>query len=147
MQCILTRADFDIYYGGEALNGETPQSFTCPYCKKMGFSDSALFDHVSNEHTDTGLEVVCPVCAALPGGDPNLVTDDFAGHLTLGHRTGPRDLISFLISFFNKHIKCRETIESVSLSLARFTLPFSICFDFFSIIFTVTSRLWFVHMM
>jgi len=38
------------------------------------------------------------VCASLPGGDPNLVTDDFAGHLTLEHRIGPRDLISFLIS-------------------------------------------------
>lgn len=100
MQCILTRADFDIYYGGEALNGEQPQSFTCPYCKKMGFSDTGLYEHVSADHTDTGLEVVCPVCAALPGGDPNLVTDDFAGHLTLEHRTGPRDLISFLISFF-----------------------------------------------
>lgn len=100
MQCILTRADFEIYYGGEPSNGEQPQSFTCPYCKKMGFSDTGLYDHVSAEHTDTGLEVVCPVCAALPGGDPNLVTDDFAGHLTLEHRTGPRDLISFLISFF-----------------------------------------------
>ena len=42
---------------------------------------------------------VCPVCASLPGGDPNHVTDDFAGHLTLEHRSGPRDLISFLISF------------------------------------------------
>lgn len=41
---------------------------------------------------------VCPVCAALPGGEPNLVTDDIAGHLTLEHRSGPRDLISFLIS-------------------------------------------------
>lgn len=30
------------------------------------------------------------------GGDPNLVTDDFAGHLSLEHRTGSRDLISFL---------------------------------------------------
>lgn len=104
MQCILTRSDFEIYYGGEPSNGEQPQSFTCPYCKKMGFSDTGLYDHVSAEHTDTGLEVVCPVCAALPGGDPNLVTDDFAGHLTLEHRTGPRDLISFLISFSNKNI-------------------------------------------
>lgn len=101
MQCILTRADFELYYGGgEVLSTEQTQSFTCPYCKKMGLSDSALLDHVAAEHTDTGLEVVCPVCAALPGGDPNLVTDDFAGHLTLEHRTGPRDLISFLISFF-----------------------------------------------
>jgi hypothetical protein len=45
---------------------------------------------------------VCPVCASLPGGDPNHVTDDFAGHLTLEHRSGPRDLISFLISFLYK---------------------------------------------
>lgn len=37
---------------------------------------------------------ICPICAALPGGDPNHVTDDFAAHLTLEHRA-PRDLISF----------------------------------------------------
>lgn len=96
MQCILTRSDFELYYGGEVLTPDQPQSFTCPYCKRMGLSDSALLEHVSSEHTDTGLEVVCPVCAALPGGDPNLVTDDFAGHLTLEHRSGSRDLISFL---------------------------------------------------
>lgn len=78
------------------LNSEQPQSFTCPYCKKMGFSDSTLLEHVSSEHTETSLEVVCPVCAGLPGGEPNLVTDDFAGHLTLEHRTGPRELLSFL---------------------------------------------------
>uniref|UniRef100_A0A3B3I2X0 RING-type E3 ubiquitin transferase n=1 Tax=Oryzias latipes TaxID=8090 RepID=A0A3B3I2X0_ORYLA len=34
---------------------------------------------------------ICPICAALPGGDPNHVTDDFAAHLTLEHRA-PRDL-------------------------------------------------------
>jgi len=46
--------------------------------------------------TNISLSKVCPVCAAVPGGDPNHVTDDFAGHLTLEHRSGPRDLISFL---------------------------------------------------
>lgn len=39
---------------------------------------------------------VCPICAALPGGDPNHVTDDFAAHLTLEHRT-PREFISFVV--------------------------------------------------
>uniref|UniRef100_A0A8L0DKQ8 RING-type E3 ubiquitin transferase n=1 Tax=Oncorhynchus mykiss TaxID=8022 RepID=A0A8L0DKQ8_ONCMY len=34
---------------------------------------------------------ICPICASLPGGDPNHVTDDFAAHLTLEHRA-PRDL-------------------------------------------------------
>ncbi|XP_067658043.1 E3 ubiquitin-protein ligase KCMF1-like isoform X1 [Haliotis asinina] len=90
MQCILTRTDFDLYYGGEALTTEQPQSFTCPYCGKMGFPEATLHDHVTSEHADASVEVVCPVCAALPGGDPNHVTDDFASHLTLEHRT-PRD--------------------------------------------------------
>lgn len=67
----------------------------------MGFSDATLLEHVSTEHTETSLEVVCPLCAGLPGGEPNLVTDDFAGHLSIEHRTGPRELISFLISFSN----------------------------------------------
>ncbi|XP_020811899.1 E3 ubiquitin-protein ligase KCMF1 [Drosophila serrata] len=96
MQCILTRSDIELYFGGEMLTSDQPQSFTCPYCKKMGFSDATLLEHVSAEHTETSLEVVCPVCAGLPGGEPNLVTDDFAGHLTLEHRQGPRELISFL---------------------------------------------------
>ncbi|EDX13684.1 GD20827 [Drosophila simulans] len=102
MQCILTRSDIELYFGGEMLASDQPQSFTCPYCKKMGFSDATLLEHVSAEHTETSLEVVCPVCAGLPGGEPNLVTDDFAGHLTLEHRQGPRELISFLISFFKQ---------------------------------------------
>uniref|UniRef100_B3P1U7 RING-type E3 ubiquitin transferase n=1 Tax=Drosophila erecta TaxID=7220 RepID=B3P1U7_DROER len=102
MQCILTRSDIELYFGGEILTSDQPQSFTCPYCNKMGFSDATLLEHVSAEHTETSLEVVCPVCAGLPGGEPNLVTDDFAGHLTVEHRQGPRELISFLISFFKQ---------------------------------------------
>lgn len=90
MQCILTRTDFELYYGGEAFTADQPQSFTCPYCGKMGFTESALQEHVASEHSDASIEVVCPVCAALPGGDPNHVTDDFAAHLTLEHRAPSR---------------------------------------------------------
>jgi len=93
MQCILTRTDFELYYGGEAFTADQPQSFTCPYCGKMGFTESALQEHVASEHSDASNEVVCPVCAALPGGDPNHVTDDFAAHLTLEHRAPSRDIL------------------------------------------------------
>ncbi|XP_071946853.1 E3 ubiquitin-protein ligase KCMF1-like [Antedon mediterranea] len=91
MQCILTRSDFDIYYGGESITLEQTQAFTCPYCGKMGFTEITLQEHVTSDHADSSQEVVCPVCAAVPGGEPNLVTDDFAAHLTLEHRT-VRDL-------------------------------------------------------
>ncbi|XP_035996224.1 E3 ubiquitin-protein ligase KCMF1 [Fundulus heteroclitus] len=86
MQCILTRVDYDLYYGGDTVSVEQPQSFTCPYCGKMGFTETSLQEHVTSEHSETSTEVICPICAALPGGDPNHVTDDFTAHLTLEHR-------------------------------------------------------------
>uniref|UniRef100_A0A8D0FKJ4 RING-type E3 ubiquitin transferase n=1 Tax=Strix occidentalis caurina TaxID=311401 RepID=A0A8D0FKJ4_STROC len=92
MKCSLSV--FYLYYGGEAFSVEQPQSFTCPYCGKMGYTETSLQEHVTSEHAETSTEVICPICAALPGGDPNHVTDDFAAHLTLEHRA-PRDLISF----------------------------------------------------
>ncbi|XP_034945223.1 E3 ubiquitin-protein ligase KCMF1-like isoform X2 [Chelonus insularis] len=96
MQCILTRTDFELYYGGEGVSVEQPQSLTCPYCTRMGFTEATLQEHVTADHADTTFEIVCPVCAFVPGGDPNHLTDDFANHLSTEHRSGPRDLISFL---------------------------------------------------
>ncbi|TRY62898.1 hypothetical protein TCAL_00368 [Tigriopus californicus] len=125
MQCILTRADHELFYGGEApalggggggVNGgvgtttsaahhahvlDAPQSYTCPFCAKLGFTEKALGEHVASQHADVSQEVVCPICASLPGGDPNHVTDNFSDHLSLEHRSGSagsRDLISFLDS-------------------------------------------------
>nr|XP_006210336.1 E3 ubiquitin-protein ligase KCMF1-like [Vicugna pacos] len=95
MQCILTRVDFDLYYGGEAFSVEQPQAFTCPYCGKMGYTETSLQEHVTSEHAETSTEVICPICAALPGSDPKHVTDDFAAHLTLEHRA-PRDLYELI---------------------------------------------------
>nr|CAB3257994.1 E3 ubiquitin-protein ligase KCMF1 [Phallusia mammillata] len=91
MQRILTRNDFELFYGGENTTAESPPSFVCPFCAKLGFTESLLQEHVTKEHADVHTEVVCPVCAALPVGDPNLVTDDLAAHLTMEHRT-PRDI-------------------------------------------------------
>ncbi|XP_071014728.1 E3 ubiquitin-protein ligase KCMF1-like [Oncorhynchus clarkii lewisi] len=91
VQCILTRVDYDLYYGGESFSVEQPQAFTCPYCGRMGYTETSLQEHVTAEHTETSSEVICPICAVLPGGDPNHVTGDFAAHLTLEHRA-PRDL-------------------------------------------------------
>ena len=48
----------DIYYGGEAVSAEQPQSFACPYCGKMGFTEVTLQEHVTTEHTDSSAEVV-----------------------------------------------------------------------------------------
>jgi len=92
MQCILTRADFDLFYGGETVSSDQHQSFTCPHCGRMGFTDSVLLEHISTDHADIAAEVVCPVCAAIPGGEPNHVVDDLTAHLMLEHRNANNDL-------------------------------------------------------
>lgn len=61
---------------------------------------------------------ICPICAALPGGDPNHVTDDFAAHLTLEHRA-PRDLISF---YLNLMCICPSICSVYSLRKNYFTV-------------------------
>lgn len=93
VQCILTRSMLEVAYGSGSSSRQF-QSFTCPYCSKKGFSDTTLLEHVTAEHsessenTDGAIEVICPVCAASPGGEPNLKTDDLAEHLTLEHHRG-----------------------------------------------------------
>lgn len=62
MRYILENVNFcflDLYYGGEALTSvEQPQSYTCPYCARMGFTDTTLQEHVTAEHAETSYEVV-----------------------------------------------------------------------------------------
>ena len=90
VQCILSRTDFDLYYSGEA-NPELSYSLTCPVCGKLGLTESELQSHAVSEHQNCNTEVVCPICASIPGGEPNLVTDDFIAHLTIAHRHQHRE--------------------------------------------------------
>lgn len=48
----------DLYYGGESLSLDQPQSFTCPYCGKMGYTEVTLQEHVTADHADSTNEVV-----------------------------------------------------------------------------------------
>ena len=47
MQCILTRSDTELYFGGDTPAGqvggaELHHSFTCPFCSKMGFTETTI---------------------------------------------------------------------------------------------------------
>jgi len=48
----------DIFYGGESVSSDHHQSYTCPHCGRLGFTDLLLLEHVGNEHADATAEVV-----------------------------------------------------------------------------------------
>ena len=109
MQCILTRADCELYYNGE--NSLDPQSYTCPYCGKLGFNELTLSEHMAMDHEDDLYEVVCPICAVVPQGDPNHITEDLLNHINLEHRQREmsRDSEESSLSRFSRRLGSRTT--------------------------------------
>ncbi|KAH9366436.1 hypothetical protein HPB48_016572 [Haemaphysalis longicornis] len=105
VQCILTPSDWELYYAGEPA--DQPHSFTCPMCSTMGFTLAGLREHVSSEHTETATHVVCPVCAATPGGEPNRMTGDLALHLSTDHAR-------------SRHLQDEEPFSRRSLRVSQF---------------------------
>ena len=104
VQGILTRQDFDFYYHGERCTPDQPQSLTCPLCGELGFSHAYsnesspsnrstsnsfdLFQHLQNKHANDhqSHEVLCPICAAMGNGEPNLGTADLISHVANDHQ-------------------------------------------------------------
>lgn len=54
----------------------------------MGFTESLLYDHAVQEHSDTFTEVSCPICCSMQNVEPGLTIEDFTSHLSIEHRSG-----------------------------------------------------------
>lgn len=107
----------DLYYGGDTFSVEQPQSFTCPYCGKMGFTETSLQEHVTTEHAETSTEVV-----SMPH------TDHSAGKGEMGARQWlvARETCELMVIISTRGHRLFGEHRFVSLQLNQ-TDCFSIC--------------------
>ncbi|KAK6479399.1 E3 ubiquitin-protein ligase RNF114-like [Huso huso] len=60
-------------------------TFTCPYCGSQNLDQEGLVEHCNAQHSRDPRQVVCPICASMPWGDPNYKSANFFQHLKMRH--------------------------------------------------------------
>ncbi|XP_054902219.1 E3 ubiquitin-protein ligase RNF114 [Poeciliopsis prolifica] len=70
-----------------AIISQVPNRFTfsCPFCNCPNLDQDSLVEHCTSQHARDTRQVVCPICASMPWGDPNYRSTDFFQHLKIRH--------------------------------------------------------------
>ncbi|XP_001991073.2 E3 ubiquitin-protein ligase KCMF1 [Drosophila grimshawi] len=86
-QCLLDRAARELFFAGEEITELFADSFTCPFCGKMGHTDQELVEHVQTKHRKDSTLVICPLCVAV-SLERIPPINNLACHVSIKHASG-----------------------------------------------------------
>lgn len=86
-QCLLDRAARELFFSGEEIPDLCADSFTCPFCGKMGHTVKELVKHVQAKHRGDTTPVICPLCVAVPSAS-TVRLNNLVSHVSLMHGMG-----------------------------------------------------------
>ncbi|KAE8598658.1 hypothetical protein XENTR_v10016895 [Xenopus tropicalis] len=89
--------------------------YKCPLCSEQNLSQRSLLEHCNNVHYYQEVEMVCPICATLPWGDPIQTTGNIIAHLNARHRFNYQE---FMNIHLDEEAQFQKAIEN-SYKLSR----------------------------
>jgi len=95
-------------------NSPNRSTFECPFpdCDAAHMDGKALIEHFDTLHPGKTCSAVCPVCVAMPWGDPTYISSDVVGHIRLRHKFDYNEFVNYREAEGNEDAILQQVLQA-----------------------------------